>query len=234
MNIPTPPTHPVVWLLSLSLLVGLIFQCGCSKEDMDKMASKVKDSASEFSEKSSEALEKAKKGAKDASAKIKEAASEFKDKTSETMSTLKDKATELASDAGNLVSLNGSAEITLDEPTKFSASYIRIIELNETTTVLQIKSYKDGITNSFPSFLLQGSVEGPIESLHGKTIPCQFYAQKAVDGDVWKNANGQLIPVQFAKLDDNMSASFANAMLVNTANGSQSAATAIFDCVVLE
>ena len=237
MNFPKqkrPNPHPVLLLFGFCLLACLIVQAGCSKEEMDKMAAKVKDSASEFSDKSSDALEKAKKSAKTASDKLKETASGLKDKTSEAMTTIKDKATGLASDAGNLVSMNGSAEITLDEPTKFSASYIRVVELNETTKVLQVKSYQDGQTNSFPSFLLQATVDGSVDSLHGKTVPCQFYAQKTAGGDVWQNADGQLNPVQFAKLDNNMTASFSDAKLINTANGSQVTSTATFDCSALE
>lgn len=221
-------------LPSLLLLTLIAIQLGCSKDDLDKMASKVKDSAAELSEKSSEAFEKAKETANEATATIKEKASEIKDKTSEAMSNISDTASGLASDAGNLVSMNGSAEFNLDEPTKFPASYIRVVQLNETTKVLQIKSYKDGQSDSFPSFYLFGTVEGDVNSLNGKTVACKLFAQKSATSDIWQNATGETVAVKFYKLEDAMTASFSNAKLVNATDGSQTTSSGNFECVNYE
>lgn len=215
-----------------SILTSLVLICvsfsGCNKEKMDEMVADAKKSAGELSEKSGEALKKAQASAS-------EAASSLKEKTKEAVATVKDTASNLADNAGNLVSFNGTAEITLDAPTRFPASYIRLVPFTDGSQILQIKSYKDGQTDSYPSFFLQARVDqSSVDELIGQTVPCRLFAQKKAGGDVWENPTGQLVAVEFKKTEDKLTASFSNAQLVNTANNLQSASFGTFECVPLE
>ena len=220
-------------ILRLPFLLAICLIClgqtGCDKEKMDEMVAKAKKSAGEIKDKSGDVLEKAKKGASDAAEKV-------KTKSKETFDKAKDTATKVSTGGSNLVGANGTARITLDSPTNFPASFIRIVGLPDGTKVLQMKSYKDGQgDDSFPSFFMQGVVtQSSVDALAGQTVPCQFFAQRVSDQPVWTNADGQPVVVQFQKSGSKMTATFSNASLVNTASGSQSSSTGTLECVTLK
>lgn len=202
---------------------------------MDDLVSKAKDSATEFKEKSGDAFGKAKAGASDALDKAKAGASDAATKLKETTGQLRDQASKMSKIAGNRMSINGTAEITLDAPTTFPASYIRIVPLPEGQSVVQLKSYSgDGESTTYPAYFLQGVVDLESGSLDGQSVPCRFFAQKTADGDVWENVPGQLVVVQFKKNADKIAASFSGAALINLANNSQTNSTGWFECVDLK
>ena len=196
---------PLLSILALVLLVGT----GCDKEKMEEMVAKAKDATG------------------DAINKVKES-------TSEAVTQAQDVASQATTSAGNLVSMNGTAKIKLDSQTDFPASFIRIVPLGDGTSVVQMKSYKDGDENSYPSFFMQGVVDqSSVDGLNGKSVPCKFFAQVAAEREVWANAEGQAVVVEFKKVDKSITATFSGASLVNTANGSQTTSSGILDCVKL-
>ena len=217
---------PVSIRLVCCATLSIVCAClsSCSKEEMDEMVSKAKDSATEFKEKSGDALSKAKAGASDAASKLKE-----------TTGQIKEKASNITQSAGNMMSMNGSAEIKLDAPTKFPASYVRVVPLAPGRSVVQLKSYsEDGVSTTFPAYFLQGVADLKSGSLDGQAVPCRFFAQKTAEGDVWENVPGQLVLVKFTKSAKSMTASFSNASLVNLASNAQTNSSGSFECVDLK
>ncbi len=47
----------------------------------------------------------------------------------------------------------------LDVETSFSSSFIRLVPVGGGKSLLQIKATKDGVAESFPSFLIQGECD---------------------------------------------------------------------------
>jgi len=216
---------------ALICLVASFSFAGCSKEDMDEMVSKAKDSATEFKDKSGDVLKKAKDSAGDAASQLKEKSAELKEKTSGAISNVKEQAANITQGAGNMLSMNGSAEISLDKPTKFPASYVRVVPLAPGQSVVQLKSYStDGQSTTFPAFFIQGNADVSANSLAGKTIPCQLYAQTSADGAVWKNVPGELIQVKFNATDNGLTAIFSSANLVNLETNTISQSSGSFVC----
>ena len=192
------------------------------------MVAKAKDSATEFKDKSGDVLKKAKDGASDA-------AGQLKDKTSDALSSAKEKASNITQSAGNLMSMNGSAEITLDKPTKFPASHVRVVSLAPGKSVVQLKSYpEDGESTTFPAFFIQGTADVSLESLAGKTVPCKLFAQTKADGAVWQNVPGEMIQVKFSASENGVSAMFAGANLLNLETNTTTNSTGTFECAELK
>jgi hypothetical protein len=209
--------------LAICTLIFVVLS-GCDKEKMDELVAKAKDTASEIGEKSGDALKK-----------VKESTDKALNNAKDSVTNIKDTAAKLTTSAGNLVSMNGSANITLDAPTDFPASFVRIVSMPDGTKVLQMKSYKDGESDAYPAFFIQAVVEqSSVDSLSGQSIPCQLFAQTSEGGDVWTNANGQPIAVQFTKQDKKLMASFSGGVIQNVASGSEATSSGTFDCVTLE
>ncbi|MEM7785625.1 MAG: hypothetical protein AAF623_19920 [Planctomycetota bacterium] len=190
----------------LLIAATALFGSGCNNEKVKELVDKAKDAANDLSEKGTEAL-----------------------------NTAKDSASKLTTGAGNLISMNGKANFKLDSPTDFPASFVRVIPLYNGTHVVQIKSYKDGQEDTYPSFLIQGLVEpASVEGLSGQSVPCQLFAQLSDGSDVWTNAAGQDVIINFSRQNDQITASFSNATIVNTQTGSQAASSGTFECVRLD
>jgi len=224
-----------VLLPVMTLVAACIFQTGCSKEDMDKMVSDAKSKASEFKEKSGDALKKATDQAKKATGNIKKTASElsekastFKDSASDAVKSATKSASKMVSKAGDALAMNGSAKLTLDTPTEFPACYVRIVSLASGQSVLQMKSYSEnGQSDKFPAFFIQGIVPfDGFDGLDGKSVECQFFAQKTPDGE--------LLIVSFQKSQGKMTANFSDAILVNVTNQTPVTGTGSFECVQLD
>lgn len=200
-------------LFMILLSFAVLSQTGCDSEKVNEMVAKAKETAGDLADKGKEAINKGK----------------------EAVSTAADSASQMATNAGNLVQLNGNAKITLDSPSDFPASFVRVIPLANGTNVLQVKSYKDGQEDSYPSYLLQGVTDQiSVDSLSGKSVPCQFYAQQFEGGSVWKNADAQPVVLQFQKVEDKLTASFKDAAIVNLESGSEVTGSGTFECVTLE
>ena len=215
-------------LIVLFLGLACVCQFGCSKEDMDEMVANAKDSATDFKDKSGDVLKKAKDGASDAAGQIKE-------KTSDALSNVKEQASNITQSAGNMMSMNGMAEITFDTPTKFPASYVRVVPLAPGKSVVQLKSYsEDGESTTFPAFFIQGTTDVALNSLSGKTVPCKLFAQTKADGAVWRNVPGELIQVKFTTTENGLSAMFAAANLVNLETNTTSSSAGTFVCAELK
>ena len=225
------------WLAILLLPASIAFTSlsGCDKAKVDEMVASAKEKAAEFSEKSDDAFEKAKASATTAADAIKKTANETASKVKESASNFAGSAADLAGGAVDLVSMNGNAKITLDSPTDFTAAYVRVVNVGTEQSVFQLKSYsKDGQSTTYPAFFIQGAVaENSLGSLAGQTISCRLFAQKTADGEVWENAPGQLINVQFQKSQDSLTASFSAGSLVSS-SGAKIVSNGKFECVLLE
>ena len=164
-NSPPPQTLSLFHVpVLLVLLVINLACCGCSKKEMDEMVSKAKESATELSDKSSDLLEKAKTGANDAATSIKKTTAEITNKTSE-----------MTQAAGNLIQLNGSAEIQLDKKTTFPASYVSVVAIDNDLSIIQVKSYPNaGEATVFPHFFYRAPPNYLPEISMGNRLPVVF------------------------------------------------------------
>lgn len=200
-----------LYLLLALLLPGLL---GCSKEKMDEMVGQAKNAATNATAKVSDSVQDAKENALA-------------------------QATDVAEKAGDLsgvADMTGKAKITLDGPTEFGASFVRLVKLNPgRPSVLQIKSYRDGDLDSYPSFLVQAQVtETDLRSLSGKPIEAKFFAQKTPTGPVWHSPDDQPAALSLSFIDGIVSAKIESAELLNTETGQSTVANAIFDCAPLD
>lgn len=193
------------------LLIGLP---GCSKEEMQDMVSQAKDAATSATATVSESVQDATENA------VAQAT----------------EAVETAGDLSGVADMTGKATMTLDGPTEFGASYVRLIKLNPgRPAVLQIKSYKDGEVDAFPSFLVQAQVEATdLASLAGKPIPAKVYAQKTATGPVWHSADDAPASLSLTVVEGKVTAKIESAELLNTDNGQRSPTSASFECASLD
>lgn len=199
------------------------------------MVANVKEKAGDISEKSGDALKKAAEGAKKVAGKVKEKTEGAVNKAKEAMSDVGKTASNLATNAGNLVSMNGSANMKLDGDIDFGASFIRVVKMADGSNVVQIKSYKDGQDDSYPSFFIQGKVEqANVDDLNGQKIACQLFAQLSPEAAVFSNAAGEPITIQFGQANKTILATFSNASIVNLNTGAEVTSNGMLECVKLD
>jgi hypothetical protein len=144
------------WLVrgaSGACLALLVLVSGCGT-DVSEMASSVRDAATQ-------GLEKAKETAGDVSRSVQGAAG-----------TLSEKA-----------GFAGSFDLTVGEPLKASACYATCVALGPNRSgVLQVQSYRDAESESFPSVFLRAPVAAPdLNSLVGQTVDAQLFVKRSLE-----------------------------------------------------
>lgn len=146
-------------LVGACLLVAL---AGCSKEKLDELVQKSKEQL----DKGIEQVEEA---------------------TGEMGSELSSKAEAVVDDARQQLPLNGEMQLVIESPVTVPGCYVTFIDaVGGRPSVLQLKSYRSAEAETFPSVLLQATVEASDPSaLQGQTVSAQMFVQVAADGPVW-------------------------------------------------
>ena len=193
--------------LALALLVG---GAACSKEKLNEMV-----------EKSKEQINKGVEQAQQQADQVKQKISEGASKASDT--------------AQQQLQLAGDMQLTLDEPLKASACYVIFIPANAgRPSVLKVKSYRDAKTETFPSVLIQATVEAAsLTELRGQTVAAQMYVQTEANGPIWFADGGRPVQLKIATVEDKVvSAQIAGGTLVNATDGKQLPAAAQLNGVI--
>jgi hypothetical protein len=141
---------------------------GCSQDKVNELLEKGKQSLDEGQQAVSNSLESAKASAESASGTAKEA-----------------------------LQLAGKFELDLESRVATSGCYSRLLPAaGERSAVLQLQSYRDAGSESFPSVFLRGLVSADdAASLVGETIAVEMFVQTEPNGPVWFTPRES--PVQF-------------------------------------
>ncbi|MCL4201557.1 MAG: hypothetical protein KJ000_03630 [Pirellulaceae bacterium] len=148
------------WLVRGASLAGLALLvpfAGCGT-DVSEMASSVRDAATQ-------GLEKAKETAGDVSRSVSD--------------TVQGAAGSLSETAG----LAGSFNLTVGEPLQTGGCYATCIALGPNRpAILQLQSYRDVESESYPSVFLRASVAAPdLNSLVGQTVDAQLFVKRSLN-----------------------------------------------------
>ena len=154
---------------------------------------------------------------------------------SDAMASVQQTATD-AAEVAQIADLTGKASITLDSPTEFAASFVRMVDVGDgRPVVLQIKSNRDEDEEKFPAFLVQAQVpSNDLNALNGQTVSARFFAQKSAEDAVWFSEEGKNIDVAITVADGQVSAKIDGAMVSNTKTEQASPISGTFECAELK
>lgn len=131
--------------------------------------------------------------------------------------------------------LAGDMQLTLDAPLKASACYVKFIPASAgRPSVLKLKSYRDAKSETFPSVLIQATVEaGSLTELRGQTVAAQMYVQTEASGPIWFADGGRPVQLTIATVEEKVvSAKIAGGTLLNATDGKQLPAAAQLNGVI--
>jgi len=196
---------------------GLIVACtlltiafGCSTEDLGNLVDKAKNAASEGTEKVKEAV-------------------------SQEVESVQEKMGAASTEVQEQLSMAGTIELTAGAPLKTDACYARLIAQGaRRPAVLQLQSYRDANSESFPSVFLQSQVEvsSPSE-LVGKIVSARLFVQRDAQGSVLFSETESPVELRIVSLEEKLlSAELVAASLLDTATGESVAATGRFEGVL--
>ena len=193
--------------LALALLIG---GAACSKEKLNELVEKGKEQASKVGE------------------QVQQQAEQVKQKVSEGASKASDSAQQQ-------LQLAGDMQLTLDAPLKASACYVKFIPADAgRPSVLKLKSFRDVKSETFPSVLIQATVQaGSLTELRGQTVPAQMFVQTEANGPIWFADGARPVQLTIATVEEKVvSAKIAGGTLLNAADGKQVPATAQLNGVI--
>lgn len=149
-----------IW--AAGIVIPLCLLTACSQEDVNKMIDQGKQAVDQGTQSVSNAVDQA--------------------KTVATESTTKAKET---------LQLSGKMELASDAPITTSGCYSIWVPAHDSRpAVLQIQSYKEAKTESFPSVYIRSLVSAEkAADLVGQTIDVQIYGQTQSGGPVWFSAS---------------------------------------------
>ncbi len=156
------------------------------------------------------ALDKAKNAVTDNAAKAKEA-------VQEKMASTTDKVQEQ-------LNLAGSIELTAGETFTTNACYVSLIPQGAgRSTVLQLQSYRDADSESFPSVFLQAHVQAnSITELIGEPLAARLFVQRQAQGPVLFSDEATPIELKITAVEDQIiSAELTGAKLRDTSTGAE-------------
>jgi len=158
-------------------------------------------------DKVSELTEKAKEAANDAAETISEKAAELEDK---------------AQDAQETLNLAGSIDLAMNPPVQTSACYVSFVTSSAgRPNVLQIRSYRDEGSETYPSVYLRATVTASTSSaLVNQTLPAQIFVQLQKDGAVLFSESDSPVQLQVTSIDDkSFSGKVVGGNVLNTQSG---------------
>ncbi len=156
------------------------------------------------------ALDKAKNAVTDNAAKAKQA-------MQEKMSTTTEKMQEQ-------LNLAGSIELTAGEKFTTNACYVSLIPQGAgRPTVLQLQSYRDADSESFPSVFLQAHVQAnSITELIGEPLAARLFVQRQAQGPVLFSDSAMPIELEIIAVEEKVvSAKITGAKLRDSSTGAE-------------
>lgn len=159
---------------------GLFFAAACSKDELNELVEKGKQQVEQ-------GVEKAKQAASDASQQVAQ------------------KASDAGEQAKQKLSLAGSMQLTLDAPVQTAGCYVKLIPpLAGRSGILQIRSYHQPDSETFPSALLQiPTTAANVEALRDQTLAGQMFVQREASGAVWESDAASPVQIKITQADSN-------------------------------
>jgi len=192
---------PMYWRSSLEYLVvalvalGIPWIIGCDT-DVGELTTSIKDAATEGVEKATQT--------------VSESAKEAKETIQDTTATVSEE-----------VGLAGSIDMTLESPIQIGACYVEFVQPTSSRPgVLQLQSYREAASESFPSIFVQAQVSAAtVAELVGQTLPAQVFVQTTEDGSPW-HTETDLVQITIVSVDGRMvSAEVVDGTLLNANTG---------------
>lgn len=117
----------------------------------------------------------------------KKAATDAAGQAGEAAKGLTQSAQKVTTKAAETMELAGSMELTLDQPYKTSACYVKFMAFKSgRPSILQLQSYREAGQEGFPSAFVRAEVSaGTLAELVGQTVGAQAFVQPQADGPTW-------------------------------------------------
>ena len=122
----------------------------------------------------------------------------------ETVDQAKAVADSAAGKAKETLQLSGKMEVTIDAPLTTAACYAKFVPAvgDQGQSILQLQSYRDAASESFPSVFLRASINAEsAAALVGQTVDMQMYAQAVPSGPIWFSRREMPVRVQIVSVD---------------------------------
>lgn len=198
-----------VWALSVPLLC-LLLASACSKEDVNAMVEKTKQTVSD-------------------------ATSKAADSVKDTVGDVQQSVGKASTAAKESLQLAGKVTLQGAISAETNACYGRLVTFTDgRPSVLLMQSYADASQETFPAVFFHAQVTASQPSeLVGTTFPATLFVQQEAQGAIWFCDSTQPVPAKIDSLDNGMiKVSVLNGKLVSSLDGSQQPISAQFEGVM--
>jgi hypothetical protein len=176
---------------------------------------------------------------------VSELASSVKDAASQGVQSVKDTAQQVSKDvtgaaqgvtdkASQAVQMAGTMKLKIDQPVETPACYVSFSHLQAAGAgVLQLQSYRDAETESFPSVFVRAQCSaGTLAELAGQTVAAQMFVQPQQNGPLW-TATAQPVQLKITAIQDKLvKAEIVGGNLAHSGTGATQAVTGAFEGVL--
>lgn len=196
--------------LIASFCILAVIAIGCSKDELNKLANKAKNAVS------------------DGSANVKEAVTEQVD-------TAKEKLKGAQAEVQQQLKMAGKIKLNIGDDIETQACYVTLIAQGSgRPSVLQLRSYHDPKSETFPSVFLQAQVQSvSAAELVNQTLQARLFVQVKEDSDVLFSEANKPVELKIVSVEDKLvKAELGNASLLDTATGAAVTTTGQFEGVL--
>lgn len=159
--------------------------------------------------------------------------SQAKDKVASTASEVTSKANESVSAAKETVVADGQAKLKLDKDLSFSASYVNLIPLKGRGAVVQIRSYLDSKSESFPSYFFQANTTAAsLNALSGQTLKGTLFIKRDKDDATWMSLPEQSVSLSLDSILDGKLIGRVVDGKLSSAKGQPTSVTGSFEAII--
>jgi hypothetical protein len=164
---------------------------------------------------------------------IAEKVGQAKDQVASKASEVTSKASETASAAKEKVVADGQAKLKLDKELSFSASYVNLIPVKGRGSVVQLRSYSDSKSESFPSYFFQAnSSAASLNSLTGQTVKGTLFIKRDKNEATWMSLPEQMVSLSFDSVVEGKLVGRVVDGKLNSAKGDATPVSGSFEAIV--
>lgn len=156
-----------------------------------------------------------------------------KDSLSSAQKSISENVSQATSQVAEQVVSDGQATIKLDSDVAISSSYINLIHMKERGSVLQLRSYLDAKTETFPSYFFQANTSATsLASLGGQSVSGNIFVKKSATDPTWMNQPDQPVTLALESSNEGKLKGKFSTGQVSGPDGKQVSITGTFEAII--
>lgn len=159
--------------------------------------------------------------------------SQAKDQVTSKASEVASKASESASAAKEKVVADGEAKLKLDKDILFSASFVNLVSVKGRGSVLQLRSYSNSKSESFPSYFFQANTNSAsLNALAGQSVLGTLFVKLTKDEPSWMSLPDQGVKLSLESVTDGKLVGRFSSGQLSSAKGESLPVSGVFEAIV--